>query len=75
MRVSEAKNVLTMPSLSVFLSVTERQRREVKSKDPDDAYRDFAASGSSTQTFAAPRRPTRANKAAPRESRRNTPSS
>jgi hypothetical protein len=29
-------------------------RREVKSKDPDDAYRDFGVLGSSTETFAAP---------------------
>ena len=35
-------SVHTIPSPTVILSVTERRRREVKSKDPDDAYRDFA---------------------------------
>src|SRR5882724_3741889 len=61
----------TIPSPTVILSVTERRRREVKSQDPDDAYRDFAASGSSTETSAAPRRPDARQEAAPRKSRRN----
>jgi hypothetical protein len=34
-----------MPSPSVILSVTERRRREVESKDPEDAYRTLPNQG------------------------------
>jgi hypothetical protein len=44
----------TKPSPAVILSVTERRRREVESKDSEDAYRNFAESGSSTQIVCRP---------------------